>query len=270
MSTLFIVFGGFCFYANEVFPASMPRFTLSNGHKTVEFQAMIHIGSTDFYKQVEEFIRMKKQENYVLFFEWVQPGTDENTKKFDEALGMKFDKDLYKNFSKLYGVTFQDNQKFLWLVNDLDFNVDLSIDEIMALYSSQRTFPKKVSSELLDANDMILDQLALLNERQLKLLVYVNQAILNTLIKSQGLQDFMLDKIGNKALFDVILNKRNEVIAREIRDSKYDKIIVTYGLLHFDGVLKLLQTQDPNWKIIQKSEYYPISSGWFKSFFSSL
>lgn len=103
----------------------------------------------------------------------------------------------------------------------------------MALYSSNTSLPKKVPSEVLDANDLILEQLSLLSERQLQLLVYINQAILNTLIKSEGVQDFMLDKIGNKALFDVILNKRNELIARTIQDSKYDKIIVTYGLLHF-------------------------------------
>jgi hypothetical protein len=31
---------------------------------------------------------------------------------------VKFDKELYKNFSKLYGVVYQDNQKFLNRVND--------------------------------------------------------------------------------------------------------------------------------------------------------
>jgi hypothetical protein len=55
-------------------------------------------------------------------------------KKFDEALGINFTPTLYENFSRLYGLTFQDNNYFLELVNNYDFNIDLSIDEIIKFY----------------------------------------------------------------------------------------------------------------------------------------
>ena len=59
----------------------------------------------------------------------------------------------------------------------------------------------------------------------------------------------------NKKIFDVIIWKRNEFLANEIQKSNDKKIYVTYWLLHFDWVLKLLQAKDPNWKIIGKKEY---------------
>ena len=74
---------------------------------------MVHIGRADFYKQVQENLKEKKKAGAVLFYEGVKPGTKENMEKFDAAIGIKFSKELYKNFSKLYGVTFQDNQDLL-------------------------------------------------------------------------------------------------------------------------------------------------------------
>jgi hypothetical protein len=37
-----------------------------------------------------------------------------------------------------------------------------------------------------------------------------------------------MSDFSNKELFQVIVDKRNEVVASEIEKSKYDKIIVTY------------------------------------------
>lgn len=37
--------------------------------------------------------------------------------------------------SKLYGLINQDNNQFLNLVNDKDYNVDVSIDDIMVQYN---------------------------------------------------------------------------------------------------------------------------------------
>ena len=35
-------------------PLKMKEYTLTNGEQTIVFQEMVHIGETDFYKQVEE------------------------------------------------------------------------------------------------------------------------------------------------------------------------------------------------------------------------
>jgi hypothetical protein len=97
-----------------------------------------------------------------------------------------------------------------------------------------------------------------LNDRELKILVYTNKSILNLIIKSDWIKDFVTKNFANQQLFDVILNKRNENLSKEIISSKYDKIFITYGLLHFNWVLKLLQENDSNWKIIKTEKSYPI------------
>jgi len=254
---LVFILWGFAYYNNEVKPAPMPNITLSNGEKTVIFQAMSHVGTRNFYDTVINDIKEKKTNGYVYFFEWVQGGTEENTEKFDKAIWIKFDKNLYKNFSKLYWVVYQDNSEFLWHINNLDFNVDLTIDEIIEHYEEWWVDDTGATTPM-DVNEEILNTLAELNDKQLKVLVYINQAILNFLIKSDWLRDIITEHVWNAKLFDVILNKRNDVLANAVIQSEYDEIYVTYGLLHFEWVLKLLQEDDVNWKEVERFNYFPI------------
>lgn len=250
----------FSYYQNEISPAPMPEYTLSNGEKEVVFQAMSHIGSNEFYIQVQSNLRAYKNAWWVYFFEWVRPGTPENMEAFNEALGIEFDPELYKNFSQLYGVSHQDNSIFFDLVNDLDFNVDLSIDDIMEIYNSSKTsIPKHFSSaQTVDINSEIEFILRTIPPRQLAILQYLNKAILNLMIKSDGIQEAITNNYGNPKIFEVILSGRDQVLAQAILESEYPKIYTTYGLLHFEGVLELLQQEDENWKIIWEEYLYPI------------
>ena len=110
-------------------------------------------------------------------------------KKFEEALGVNFTPDLYKNFSRLYGLTFQDNSQLLELVNNYDFNIDLTIDEIIKLYEKlPKEGAKNIPSEVQDIDALILEELSRLNEKQLQILVYINQAIMNFIVKNDKLQ----------------------------------------------------------------------------------
>jgi hypothetical protein len=62
------------------------------------------------------------------------------------------------------------------------------MDQIIEEYEKN---PKQdeVNALPMDANKTIVESLADLNERELKALVYINQAILNFIIKSDGLKD---------------------------------------------------------------------------------
>ncbi len=255
----FWIIWSFAYYQNEISPAKMPFYTINNGKKTIKFQAMIHIGTENFYKSVQKNIKKSKENGYVLFFEGVKPWKEENMKKFDEALGVNFTPNLYKNFSRLYGLTFQDNSELLWLVNNYDFNIDLSIDEIIKLYEKlPKEGAKNIPSEIQDVDALVLEELSQLNEKQLQVLVYINQAIMNFIIKNDKLQAGVLAIFWNSNLFEVILNKRNELLISEIQKSKYDKIFITYWLLHFKWIFDKLKEIDPNWKIINQEELYPI------------
>jgi hypothetical protein len=56
-----------------------------------------------------------------------------------------------------------------------------------------------------DANKLILETLSQLNEKELKILVYINQAILNFIISNETTQSFLTENFSNKELFEVIL-----------------------------------------------------------------
>ncbi len=255
-----IILGSFSYYKNEISPTPMPIYSLTNGEKNITFQAMSHIWTKDFYTGVQQRLIQKKKQWYVYFFEGVKPWTQKNMKDFNTAIWIQFDKDLYKNFSKLYWVTHQDNNLFLNQVNNKDFNIDLSIDDIMKYYKRLPQEPKSTlqNQEVLDVNSQIIKQLASLNDTELSILRYINKALLNLIIGSDTTQNLVKDNFWNKKLFSIILDKRNENIAQEIINSPHKKIFITYGLLHFKWVLKLLQKKDPNWRIVSTQYSYPI------------
>lgn len=258
---IIIIIWGFAYYNNNINPAKMPEYTISNWKKTVVFQAMSHIAKKDFYNQIRENIRIFKTSSGVYFYEWVKPWNKESSQKFDEALWVNFTPDLYKHMSKLYGVTFQDNNNFLWLVNNLDFNVDLNLDQIIEIYEKKvmtSNIKKTGNPQIINASEQILNKLNELNERELKILIYINQAILNTIIKNDTEAKELIKSFWNINLFDVILEDRNKNLVGSIIKSEYNKIYITYWLLHFDWMYKLLQKNDTNWKIINTRYYYPI------------
>ncbi|MDD5213008.1 MAG: hypothetical protein PHG82_01085 [Candidatus Gracilibacteria bacterium] len=247
---IFSILGGFAYYQNKISPAMMPIYEISNGDKTVVFHSMSHIASPEFYTETKKYVENLEKSGYLLFYEGVKPGTKESSLKFDKALGVKFDKDLYKNMSKLYGLVNQDNSIF---VSSGAKNVDLSMDEIIALYDKIPS-QNRLSQEVVDVNPLINATLDSLNPKELEILRFLNKAIINTIIKNGDIQDAMSQGLGNKALMDTIFGKRNDNLAASIIEEKQKKIVITYGLLHFKGVLELLQKNDANWKI-KKVDY---------------
>ncbi|MDA9129473.1 hypothetical protein N9J72_03315 [Candidatus Gracilibacteria bacterium] len=258
---MILILLSFSVYQNFISPAQIPLYTLSNGEKTLRFQTMSHVASPEFYSLVQNNIRTSKQEDFILFFEGVRPGSDESIETFNGALGIDFGPDLYSNFSKLYGIVSQDNDDFLNIVNNLDFNVDLDLDTVVEKYEAKQeslgveaSQEQKIPDEVLDINSEIITMLAELNPRELTAVRFLNQAIMNFMIKNEGLRNILIDTLGNTDIFGVILDDRNEYLVQEILTSDFDKIHILYGLMHFDGVFKLLQQNDTNWEIIE-TEY---------------
>lgn len=262
LTLLILLVWSFTYYQNNINPAQMPIYKISNGKKEVVFQSMSHIWSQNFYNSVINSIKKLKTKGYVLFFEWVKPWSEKSNADFNKALWVDFNEDIYKNFSKLYWVIHQDNSQFIWLVNNLDFNVDLDLDKIMEIYNKKTKKSKdtwnKLPNEVIDINSEIIKTLAQLNNNQLAILRYINQSILNFIIKNDAFRDTILENFWNNNLFDVILDDRNKHLVNEINNSKYDKIVITYWLMHFTWVLELLKENDKNWEIETIDYLYPI------------
>lgn len=263
-STTFIIvitasLGYFGYYHNIQNPLTIEQNTITNWEKTVVFQNMIHIWSENFYDKIAQEITKYKQDGYVYFFEWVKLGSQESSKAFDEALWVEFDEDLYDNMSKLYGLVSQNNSMFLWLVNELDFNVDTNMDNIIWEYENlkiEKNIQKQYEAPI-DVNSQTIETLAHLQGRELQMLIFVNQAILSAMTKNETIMNQIQNTFWNEELFEVILHGRNKIVAEEIIQSEYNKIFATYWALHFDGILEILQQDDPNWKIVETKEFLP-------------
>ncbi len=261
-----VIIWWFSYYKNEKSPTPMPTYYISNGEKEIIFQAMSHIGSNSFYQIIQKKLREKKKDWYVYYYEWVRPWTDENMDKFNSAIWIEFDKDLYKNFSKLYWVVHQDNSIYLGLENNKDYNIDLSIDEIIKYYendSSEDSPNNKLmkwmnNSEVVDINSEIIKTLSSLNEKELSILRYINKGMLNFMIWSEGTQNLVMNNFTNQKLFSIILDKRNEVLSDKIITSNDKKIFITYWLLHFKWVFDILKKSDNKWKVTKTEFLYPI------------
>lgn len=265
ISSLIIFIWWFAYYHNDINPAKMPTYTLTNWEKTLVFQAMSHIWSENYYLYVRDLIEYKKNKDYVLFFEWVRPWSEENHKEFNKAIWINFDEKTYDYLSQLYWLVAQDNNLFLWLVNDLDYNVDVDMDFIMQEY-----FKKKSNSQTVSNKDItktkspiniwedIMPILESLNWNALRLFQYINRAMINIIIKNEQLQNMIKSSSWASNIFDVILDKRDYYIANEIINSDYDKIIATYWLLHFEWIFNILKQNDPNWRIVEIYNTYPL------------
>lgn len=247
---IFSVLGWFAYYQNKITPAMMPIYHITNWDKKIVFQSMSHIASPEFYMDVKSNLEEHKKNWYILYYEWVKAWTKESSEKFDKALWVKFDRDLYKNMSKLYGLINQDNWLFVY---SWAKNIDLSMDEMLEIYDKNPS-QSKLNLDPVDLSPIIESALEQLNPKELEILRFVNKSIINTIIKNWEIQDAMAKWIWNKAIMDTILWKRNDYLSKEIIKSEDKKIFITYWLLHFKWVMELLQKNDKNWKI-DKIEY---------------
>ncbi|MDQ1344345.1 MAG: hypothetical protein QG650_1066 [Patescibacteria group bacterium] len=260
--------GIFTVYQNEIDPAKLPEYVISNGEKTVRFRAMAHIGSESFYNGVGDDLAAARKDGYVLFYEGVRPGSPENTKKFDAMMGFKFDKDLYASMSKLYGLVPQNTAAIVGAPGPDDRNVDLGIDEIVANFEKRRgavsgePSVSPPSPETEGVTEEFSKEIAAyansLAPRELATVRYLNRAIMSLVIKNRDASAAAFAGLGKADLFSSILDDRNKVIVDAITSTDQKKIFITYGLLHFDGVFDQLQEKDHRWKISGPIRYrYP-------------
>lgn len=257
----FLIIWGFAYYQNELSPAIMPVYTLTNWNKTVVFHTMSHIWTPNFYQNVKNSIEKYKKDDFTYYFEWVKPGSKENQEKFDKALWIKLDKNTYSTMSKLYWLVNQDNSIFLNLVNNKDINVDVNIDEIVKKYDElkiQNWNQNRVYNDAIDINKELTKELSKLTPKELELLRYINKSFINVIVKNKEIQNTIQNEFANQELFDVILNQRNKIIAEKIISSDDKKIIATYGMLHFDWIYNILKQNDIKWQITKIDYLYPL------------
>lgn len=191
--------------------------------KQLRFVKMHHIGKKEFYNNVSALVEKAKNENYVLYYEWIKfdLSTEIEKRKIRKLTGFIPSEEGYRELISMIGddsLVVQDNNQFLGLVNNKDYLVDIT------------------HTELLDKFEQLHGKLIL------------SEADLEAPIK-----EFLDVDISESKVNDVLLTERNKIIVEHITTHPHSKIIVLYGANHEEGVIELLKQENPSWYRVSKN-----------------
>jgi len=254
----FIIMFSLIYYVLNIDPLQAPKYTLTNWDKTIIFQWMMHIWKSEFFDSITKEINNYKNDNYTIALEWITLVDKKNLEKFQNLMGFRFDSETYKLIAESMGLIEQNTAKMVWGIDKIDNksikNVDVSIDELVNLYEEKyntklETYKEKepVKLEIKPLLD-IFDKF--LTNSWKEAIKYTRIAWLN-LSRIEFLQKTMGTMLMKDNTMEIILEYRNDYIVKYINSETNNKIYINYGMLHFNGVLERLQTQDPNWKIVK-------------------
>ncbi len=245
-------------------PTAVPLATLSNGHKTVVFQGMQHIGSEDFYKSVVFDLEQALTDGYTLFYEGVTPvaGRPDLDAWFNETLrGSKQDLSAgYKKVAEQCGLSFQldyfdplkadmaahpsrhitADVSFLEMKTEYDrlLRDDSRFAAAMAARAARAKAAPSPQAGDADPFSVFLGAFERATPSQKRLAGIVCRGVLGMAVSGAlGVEDDPTKR--------VILDFRNKALARFVAESASDKIYITYGAAHFPGFVAELRARDP-------------------------
>ena len=249
-------------------PTAVPLAMLSNGQKTVVFQGMQHIGSEEFYKSVVFDLEQALADGYTLFYEGVTPvdGRPDLTDWFNQTLrGSKQDLSAgYKKMAEQCGLSFQLNYfdpikadmaihpsrhisadaNFLEMKTEYDrlLREDPAFAAAMAAKAAKAAKARQPQSDSGDPFGLFLEHMAQATPEQKKLAGIVCRGVLGMAVS--GALGEEKDPANR-----VIVDFRNQKLARFVAESTADKIYITYGAAHFPGFFAELKKRDPKFAI---------------------
>jgi hypothetical protein len=240
-----------------IFPGKLSDIIISNGKQKIVFMQMSHIATHEFYESKKKTIDRVLKNSPVFLIEWVRSWTDASQEKFDMALGVQFDKNLYETLASLSDLEVQSGG---YLLDSVPLgtikNVDMSMDEIVSHMSSWLLIPSIAQSPVDITKDFSLIEQLSTQERSF--IAHVFRAFLNWSIIN--MTDIERLTLGPKAeLFDIILNKRNQKVIDFVLENPSKDIVIMYGALHFTWIYEALKSSDKNWKIESYTSYAPYS-----------
>lgn len=134
--------------------------------------------------------------------------------------------------------------------------MDLSTDEIVALAREANIQnPVALDNPLIGK---IGEKYTNLNSFQKNIIQIVSRGFLNILLRTYSNPSFEKNIQEQVPVYDIILGKRNALIAEAIIESPVPNIYIHYGALHYAGILAMLREKDPKWREISRTEYQVI------------
>ena len=240
-------------------PMSVPKVSMTNGKKTIVFQGMMHIGAETFYKSIAYDVERAIADGYHVHFEGIKesPGEgdqflanylgggnaiNDNYKAISDICGLKFQKDYF-------GIMEEHAKKNPSQVRETDVSsLDLKTEynrlvqtdpEFAAAEGPQAQKTKTADKE----GEYIAAVLALLHHstpQQQKLVGIIGRGFINTVMSVAA---------TNSQKNKLILHYRNRFLTNQVLKDEHDRIYILYGVAHIQGVVELLRSVDPGWKI---------------------
>jgi hypothetical protein len=242
-------------FSNNVAPATLPKITISNSEKTVIFQSMMHIGSAAFYDDIRKDMETLRWRDFVYFYEWVRPGTDESLEQLSKLMGMSVSEEMYQIFAEMGWLVMQNVDTFIGILPST--NIDLSTDDIVAL-AGENTVSNPPQSSAQNLINTLEEKYPSLTVVQKNIIRVFSRGMLNILLRSYT--DPVLEEKLKTTLpiFEILLDKRNELLVEAIIASPAPNIYIHYGALHYAGVMSKLKEKDPRWEEIARTSFVVI------------
>lgn len=229
-------------------PAYMPKYTITDGITTIVYQGMQHIGKSDYYLEVDKDIREHREDGYTIFREGVGSS---GVSKFSMTSC-----EMPKSDNFLDGIK---QPSCVGGIMTDDIYADISFEDLY------RYFEKEAKEKGLGYEDSIDHK----NSNYEETISYLNDISNDRKNKFSyyAMKPYMVHKsfitrlnggeINTKKLKkhdEILMQERNRVLARHLTDHKNKKIYVFFGAAHFGGLMEILKSQSPKWKIV-KTEY---------------
>ena len=198
----------------------------NNDRKVVQFISLHHIGKPVYYNNVRDLVKELKKDGYVVYYEFVNEEADRDSlsidiykRKFRKLVGFQLDSGGYASALHSRGLLLhlinQPAYSFFG-VDSSDLRVDVSTAMLVDAYEN------KYGVIELDQTD-----------------------------KAQSLEGSSFagsNRPPREKVMSILIDYRNQNLARFIQSSRHSRIIVMYGADHVDGTFVSLSEMDAGWK----------------------
>jgi len=218
--------------AAGVFDTTASAKYITNGEKEIIFLSMHHIGKEDFYNSIKLRVDSLIKKEFIVFFEAVRAGKVRDSLQKDT---------LYRKGRKITGVDFvtlKSNGGYL----------DTAKNSLMGLKIKYKLVNQPLDLlsgfDTLKCKNIDANFLQLINACESK---YGPVVLDQTDFEKNTGKKYKPEKNKERKEY-FLLEFRNRLIADSILSQHNNKIVLIYGDLHFDGILKNLQTADKRFK----------------------
>ncbi len=245
VSLVFSILVAFYIFNLGKTPLEMNEYKISNGQKTIVFQEMIHIGTTNFYEELKDRTAKYKEEGYTLAYEQVLIESKEEAIKLQELTGITTD--IYGEMGKILAVDNQSNH--MDFITHEDVNADLKASELIFLLEDYKN--KNPSKEDNNVGETFKKLEGLdLGENSKNVVKILLRAVLK--VAGDNSEKFIDE---GTSMQKIILSSRDQVLFDKVENIENDKILIHYGKFHFIGFLKKLKESNNSWKVIETKSY---------------